>query len=144
MNTPHHFNKNFISPASAQKHDSSFCNLSTILYFLCNGLYQQSHWVELKHYGIHRSDLKWIYYVNFSIVNICMLKGLAMIYVGQENQLIIFRSKEIYIIMISKHYDKIPVDMLKFWRKQGTLTMLLVPEIFKYYYVWYTGKKRNI
>ena len=39
------------------------------------------------------------------------LKGLAMIFAGQENPFIIFRSKEIYIYF--KTNDKIPINLLK-------------------------------
>ena len=39
------------------------------------------------------------------------LKGLAMIFPGQENPFIIFRSKEIYIY--SKTNNEIPIYMLK-------------------------------
>ena len=39
------------------------------------------------------------------------LKGLAMIFTGQENSLIIFRSKEIYIYF--KANNKIPINLLK-------------------------------
>ena len=39
------------------------------------------------------------------------LKGLAMIFPGQENPFIIFRSKEIYIY--SKTNNKIPINLLK-------------------------------
>ena len=45
------------------------------------------------------------------------LKGLAMIFAGQENPLIIFRSKEIYIYF--KTNIKIPINLLKLWEKQG-------------------------
>ena len=40
-----------------------------------------------------------------------VLKGLAMIFAGQENPLIIFRSKEIYIYF--KTNNKIPINLLK-------------------------------
>ena len=39
------------------------------------------------------------------------LKGLAMIFDGQENPFIIFRSKEIYIFF--KTNNKIPINLLK-------------------------------
>ena len=39
------------------------------------------------------------------------LKGLAMIFDGQENPFIIFRSKEIYICF--KTNNKIPINLLK-------------------------------
>ena len=39
------------------------------------------------------------------------LKGLAMIFAGQENPFIIFRSKEIYIYF--KTNNKIPINFLK-------------------------------
>ena len=39
------------------------------------------------------------------------LKGLAMIFAGQENPYIIFRSKEIYIYF--KRNNKIPIKLLK-------------------------------
>ena len=39
------------------------------------------------------------------------LKGLAMIFAGQENPFIIFRSKKIYIY-VRKH-NKIPINLLK-------------------------------
>ena len=39
------------------------------------------------------------------------LKGLAMIFAGQENPYIIFRSKEIYIYF--KRNSKIPINLLK-------------------------------
>ena len=39
------------------------------------------------------------------------LKGLAMIFAGQENPFIIFRSKEIYIYF--KTNNKIPINSLK-------------------------------
>ena len=39
------------------------------------------------------------------------LKGLAMIFAGQENPYIIFRSKEIYIYF--KRNNKIPINLLK-------------------------------
>ena len=39
------------------------------------------------------------------------LKGLAMIFAGQENPLIIFRSKEIYTYF--KTSNKIPINLLK-------------------------------
>ena len=38
-------------------------------------------------------------------------KGLAMIFAGQENPFIIFRSKEIYIYF--KTNNKIPINLLK-------------------------------
>ena len=41
-----------------------------------------------------------------------VLKGLAMIFAGHENPLIIFRSKEIYIYF--KTNNKIPINLLKF------------------------------
>ena len=40
-----------------------------------------------------------------------LLKGLAMIFACQENQFIIFRSKEIYIYF--KTNNKIPINLLK-------------------------------
>ena len=40
-----------------------------------------------------------------------VLKGLAMIFAGQENPFIIFISKEIYIYF--KTNNKIPIDLLK-------------------------------
>ena len=43
------------------------------------------------------------------------LKGLAMIFAPQENLLIIFRSKEIYIYF--KTNNKIPINLLKLWGK---------------------------
>ena len=39
------------------------------------------------------------------------LKGLAMIFAGQENPYIIFRSKEIYIYF--KRNNKLPINLLK-------------------------------
>ena len=42
---------------------------------------------------------------------ILYLKGLAMIFAGQENPFIIFRSKEIYIYF--KTNNKIPINLLK-------------------------------
>ena len=39
------------------------------------------------------------------------LKGLAMIFPGQENPFIIFRNNEIY--MYSKTNNKIPINLLK-------------------------------
>ena len=46
-------------------------------------------------------------------VKICCLslQGLAMIFAGQENQFIIFRSKDIYIYF--KTNNKIPINLLK-------------------------------
>ena len=38
-------------------------------------------------------------------------KGLTMIFAGQENPLIIFRSKEIYVYF--KTNNKIPINLLK-------------------------------
>ena len=61
------------------------------------------------------------------------LKGLATIFAGQENPLIIFRSKEIYIYF--KTNNNIPINFLKLWGKQdcfasfileGTLTVFVV------------------
>ena len=40
-----------------------------------------------------------------------ILKGLAMIFDGQENPSVIFRSKEIYIYF--KTNNKIPINLLK-------------------------------
>ena len=40
-----------------------------------------------------------------------MLKGLTMIFAGQENPYIIFRSKEMYIYI--KANNKIPINLLK-------------------------------
>ena len=44
------------------------------------------------------------------IKEVTVLKGLAMIFAGQENPFIIFRSKEIYIYF--KTNDKIPIYLL--------------------------------
>ena len=41
----------------------------------------------------------------------CTLKGLAMIFAGQENPLIIFRRNEIYKYF--KTNNKIPINLLK-------------------------------
>ena len=40
-----------------------------------------------------------------------------MIFAGQENPLIIFKTKEIYIYF--KTNIKIPINLLKLWEKQG-------------------------
>ena len=45
-------------------------------------------------------------------VNPVILKELAMIFVGHENPLIIFRTKNIY--MYFKTNNKIPINLLKF------------------------------
>ena len=52
------------------------------------------------------------------------LKGLAMIFAGQENPIIILKSKEIYIYF--KTNNKIPVNLLKLWRKAGFLTSCIL------------------
>ena len=56
------------------------------------------------------------------------LKGLAIVFAGQENLLIIFRSKEIYTYISN---NKIPQNLLKLWRKtaEGNLAVYLFPEI---------------
>ena len=46
-----------------------------------------------------------------------VLKGLAMIFAGQENPFIIFKSKDIYIYF--KKNNEIPINSLEWWRKQG-------------------------
>ena len=55
---------------------------------------------------------------------ITLLKGLAMIFAGQENPLIISRSKEIYIYL--KTNNKIPINLLKLWGKTGFLASLIL------------------
>ena len=53
--------------------------------------------------------LFWMYHQK--VQSHCVLKGLTMIFAGQENPFIIFRSKEIY--MYFKTNIKIPINLLK-------------------------------
>ena len=46
-----------------------------------------------------------------------------MIFAGQENSFIIFRSKEIYIYF--KTSNKIPINLLKYEEKQGFLVSFI-------------------
>ena len=76
--------------------------------------------------------------------------GLTMIFAGQKNPFIIFRSKEMYIYF--KTNNKIPINLLKKWRKtgflvifilEGTLTVSFNFLKFQFYYVWCIWKKRK-
>ena len=67
------------------------------------------------------------------------LKGLAMIFAGQENPFIIFRSKEIYIYL--KTNNKIPHKFVEITKKtgclvsfilEGTLTVFLISQNFSF------------
>ena len=52
------------------------------------------------------------------------LKGLAMVFAGQENQLITSKSKEIYIYF--NQINKIPTNLLKLWRKTVFLVSFIL------------------
>ena len=54
---------------------------------------------------------KYNIYTNYQKNNWNPLKGLTMIFAGQENPCIIFRSKEVYIYF--KTNIKIPINLLK-------------------------------
>ena len=60
----------------------------------------EAHIIKEIKYGLYQHD--W---------NQPILKGLAMIFAGQETPFIIFRSKEIYIYF--KTNNKIPINLLK-------------------------------
>ena len=59
------------------------------------------------------------------------LKGLAMIFSGQENPWIIFRSKERFIY-ISKQVIKIPVKLKKLWRKGFLGASFILSSVFNF------------
>ena len=104
-------------------------------YFFQNPVASKDH-MELSKISNKDADLDEVVNVVAVLfqVGLLHLKGLAMIFAGQENPLIIFRSKEIYIYFETN--NKIHINfLLKLQRKtgflasfilEGTLTVFLI------------------
>ena len=56
-------------------------------------------------------------FLSLYIYILTCLKELAMIFAGQENPFIIFKSKDIYIYF--QKNNEIPINLLEWWRKTG-------------------------
>ena len=77
----------------------------------CLKICSNYHLLQKYHHGV----LECIKHLRMNLP--CELKGLAMIFAGQENTFIIFRSKEINIYF--KTNNKVPINLLNNEEKQG-------------------------
>ena len=79
----------------------------TITRHVFFNIFQTDHFLDVKFTTRYEKNMRFLVIPNFPKV----LENKKLIFAGQENPLIIFRSKEIYIYFKTK--NKIPINLLK-------------------------------